>query len=284
MSRQLLQHNVLFVISTGRCGTQWLAKALDHTYADCASVTHEPLGPHYSPKTTLRAPAALREIAGQEPLAGHLAHIDAVVRDRAYIECGWPAFALIPLLVERYGARLRVVHLVRHPVSTALSYLSHNFYRPEARDDAYIRMAQLEPTDPGIKYSLYQEIWPQLSAYEKALFQWLEINSWAEELKSTYSSVPVCTIRMEDLFSKIGETQVSCLTGLAGLPWREELGSLLTRRVDAYQRPIRDDFDWRRVHRHPKVIELAGHYGYNFKFLGLRLRRVWSNRAKKFRI
>jgi hypothetical protein len=146
----------LYVISTGRCGTQWLASGLGQIYADRAVVEHEPLGPDYRPKETLRSPERLAELAARPPLAEHLARIDRVLREKPFIECGWPAFAAVPLFIERYGRHLRLVHLVRHPVPTALSYLTHKFHRPAEKEDEFVKLTQLEPFDAGIVHRQHQ--------------------------------------------------------------------------------------------------------------------------------
>jgi hypothetical protein len=39
-----------FVLSTGRCGTQWLAKNLTDHYGDLLAVTHEPHQREYLPR------------------------------------------------------------------------------------------------------------------------------------------------------------------------------------------------------------------------------------------
>lgn len=50
-----------FVLSTGRCGTQWLAQALGAAMGNRIRVEHEPLHNDYAPRRMLGAgdPAAL---------------------------------------------------------------------------------------------------------------------------------------------------------------------------------------------------------------------------------
>ena len=52
-------HTATFVISAGRCGTQWLADTLGRHYADLAEVRHEPIDHKYCPRLMLRSTAGL---------------------------------------------------------------------------------------------------------------------------------------------------------------------------------------------------------------------------------
>lgn len=251
----------LYIISTGRCGTQWLARALGEIYADHAIVTHEPLGPAYQPKETLRSPERLNRLAARPPLAGHLAYIDGTLELKPYIECGWPAFAAVPLFIDRYGPRLRLIHLLRHPVHTALSYQTVNHYQLMSGDPWL--PCELDPFDEGILHRQYRAEWDKLSAYEKSLFQWLEIHSWAESIKTAYPQVPLKTVCMEDLFSTHGGAVLDEIIDMAGLPHRPALHALLSRQVDAVHEGTERKFDWQQIHRHPEVLALASHYGYS---------------------
>ncbi len=266
----------LYVISTGRCGTQWLADTLGRVYADCAVVEHEPLGPEYRPRETLRSPGRLAKLAARAPLAGHLVRIDRVLKEKPYIECGWPAFAAVPLFIERYGPRLRLVHLVRSPVPTALSLLTHGFYH-SGRNEAYNRLATLDAFDAGIVHRHYRDEWARLPTYEKCLFQWLEIHTWAEQIKRTYPEVPLLTVRMEDLYGADGGAIRDAITDLAGLPRRSAVHRLRSERVDKWRLRTVEIFRWTRVFRHPEVVSLARHYGYDFDgFEGKELRQRYS--------
>src|SRR5436853_619822 len=114
---------VVFFLSSGRCGTQWLAHGLRTLYSDI-DVEHEPIGPLYKPRLYFRryddpeATLAVPEVAR---------HVERIERSlRSYVETGWPSFPVLPLLARRLGSRLRVVPLTRHPVPGALSPLSHH--------------------------------------------------------------------------------------------------------------------------------------------------------------
>jgi hypothetical protein len=284
----------LYVISTGRCGTQWLASTLNKIYSDCAVVEHEPLGPEYRLKETLRCPRRLTELASKPPLLEHLAYIDDTLRYQTYIETGGPAIAAVPLFIERYGSRMRLIHIVRHPVIAAISALTINFYQRK-KDDPW-RLCELEPSDTGVIHKHYQKNWSQLTAYEKCLFHWLEVNTWAEEIKHNHPEIPLLTIRMEDMFSDQGSEVMDAVLEFTKLPQHPDITRLLTERVDNVSHPTLDGFRWQYVMKYPEVLELARHYSYDFEGLDnrqlryryqaplhKRLRKYWKQWKKRLR-
>src|ERR671932_50974 len=117
------QGPVVFFLSAGRCGTQWLAETLRRRYRD---------------------PEAILEVA---EVARHLERIAAAPR---HVETGWPAFPALPLLAKRFAGRLRIVHLTRHPVPSAMSHAVHSSCAGSGRDDEYTRLATLAPTDRNV--------------------------------------------------------------------------------------------------------------------------------------
>src|SRR4051795_10208585 len=121
----------LFVLSTGRCGTQWLASLFERGGGDRADVRHEPLGSDYAARQMLAAgdPARLgSELAG--PILAHIEEIERVLETSSYIECGHPAWSTVPYLIRRFPGRIRIVHLVRHPIPTAWSWVTQLAYCP----------------------------------------------------------------------------------------------------------------------------------------------------------
>jgi Sulfotransferase domain len=255
---------VVFFLSTGRCGTQWLTSALQTVYGDIAEVAHEPVGPHYRPKIFLRAPHRLHELRSIPAVAHHLAAIVERSQSKSYIELGWPSFSAIPLLKDLFGQRLRLVHLVRHPVPTALSLVTHNFYQPAVRNDAYVRYAQLEPFDSGVLLKEYQESWSKMSVFEKCLFQWVEINLYAEEIRELFRNIPFLRIKMEDMLAPDSGALRELLEFMK-LPFRPQILDFQKRRVDSFNWQTNTSLDWREVYKHVHVLTLAERYGYDLE-------------------
>jgi hypothetical protein len=254
---------VIAFLSTGRCGTQWLTAGLRGLHPEL-DVEHEPIGPLYKPRQYFRRyedPVALLEVG---EVAGHLERITAA--RRPYVETGWPLFPVLPLLAERLCGRLRIVHLTRHPVPSALSHVAHGSYAGSPRDDAYTRWATLGPTDPNVFQPEYAPRWERLSPYEKCLFWWTEVHLFGLELPDRIRGVPFIRVQAERLLS--GErAELEPLLGFIGLPWRAGWLDHAQRLVDRWHHHTDQAVDPLVVRRHPRTVEVASALGYDVEAL-----------------
>jgi hypothetical protein len=258
-----LRMKLIVFLSTGRCGTQFFMRYLAGAAADRAVAAHEPIEADYAPKYTLRAPDLEQLLPKYPSVREHLDEIATIGEGgQVYIETGWPSFSWIPLMLRRFGDEAIVVHLIRNPVHFAFSFASHRFFgtaRPR-RKDALVQLAQLHPTDPGIKYREYEAQWDSLNPVEKSLFQWLEVNAWAEELKAAHPERFV-TVRAEDAWSQ-PELLLESLLGL-----EPRLTAVFRDRpappgvVDDYSLTIK--FAVESLRYLPEVRRLADRYGYS---------------------
>ncbi len=252
---------IFLFISTGRCGTQWLATNLDDLYRDQAVVTHEPLGPRYRPREFFRAydqTALMEEVA---EVAAHLDRIAQIEQRFLYIETGWPLFATIPLFVERFGSLLGLVHLTRHPVPSAISHMVHHCYGGSPRDDDYTRLAALDPMCPRVFQPQYAELWRDLSPYEKCLFWWTEVQLYAEEIEALYPEAAFYRVKSEEMLE--GGEALAGLIEFLGLPHRDELTTRTRRRVDEWSHQTELEFEWRKVYNHRPTLDAAAALGYD---------------------
>lgn len=184
-----------FFLSTGRCGTQWCAAALRRSFGDLVLAAHEPLGFAYESRD-LMAGTPIEELETAGLVNQHIAQIEAVLAGergcerKDYIETGWPSYGAIPLLAERLEGRIRLVHLTRHPVTTASSLATHGIY--DRRRIDILRSALRTPFDPNISVNLgvTRAQWEAMPIFEKCLFHWGELNKNALDLKSRYPLVP----------------------------------------------------------------------------------------------
>lgn len=247
-------NRALFVFSTGRCGTQWLADVLTRARGDGAVVTHEPLDSYYAPRRMLGAgdPSRLDpELA--HPILEHVAAIEQILTERDYIECGHPLWSALPYLLSRFAGAARVVHLVRHPVPTAFSWLTQSAYTiPLAPHDPEKEL--LSPFDDGVLFPGYRERWNSLTPYEKALYYWAEVNALGCDLEST-AAVPWLRVRFEDL---VNGDALPRLLQFAGV---EEPAEGMPR-VDDFHYVTTSWSDPRLIERHPDVIRVAEDLGY----------------------
>jgi hypothetical protein len=252
-------------LSTGRCGTQWLTESLCETYGRDLSVEHEAIGPLYRPRRYFRRWDDPEAILGEAEVRDHFARIAG---EGQYAETGWPLFAALPLLAERLPDRLRVVHLTRHPVPTALSHLAHSSYAGSPRDDAYTRLATLGPADPNVFQQHYAGSWDELTPYEKCLFWWTEVNLFGLEFPERAPDVPFLRLRSEDMLSGAGDT-LERLVDFMGLPWDDRWHDRTQHVVDRWHHHTDRDVDPFLVRDHPATIDTARRLGYDVEDVDL---------------
>ncbi|MBW8849500.1 MAG: sulfotransferase domain-containing protein [Xanthomonadales bacterium] len=253
-----MQHDAIFVLSTGRCGTQWLHDAMQTCYGDLVEASHEPLKAGYQPRRFFRSSRAGLTALGDVPeVAAHVARIRAQLERGPYFEAGWPCFAALPWLHEALDGRLRIVHLARHPVTTAFSMATHQVYD---RDD-WIRDAALTPFDGGCLRPALQLRWAAMSGYEKCLFWWTELHRYAIDLHRRRPDIAWHATTYEALFAPTPDA-LHALVDFCGLPRRPALGALRERRTDQYHYRTWPD-DWRKALQSPETVEVAEALGYD---------------------
>jgi hypothetical protein len=257
-------NRIFLFLSSARTGTQWLASNLAHTYSDLATVTHEPIGVSYRPREFLRTYDRVEDMLAVEEIRDHLARVEEAARSKTYIELGWQNYAAIPLFVHKFGSRVGVIELARHPVTTSASLLTLAFYTGGTRVDNYTRMAFLDPSCPGVVQKNYARRWREMSGYERCLYWWTEIYSYAEELRDRLESTDFLLVRMEDLLGR-EDAYLETLTSFLGLPFRKELVGAKRQTVDVYRFQTRSSFDWKEIYNHPNAIALATRLGYDFE-------------------
>ncbi|HVM35635.1 MAG TPA: hypothetical protein VM784_09855 [Actinomycetota bacterium] len=261
MSRKTL---ALFV-TTGRCGTQWLAENLRDLYSDVADVEHEPIRAQYRCREFFRGYDRTEDMLQVDAIRHHLDEVDAVIGEgNTYIETGWPLFSAVPAFIARFGDNVRLVHLARHPVPTSISHMVHKTYAGSPRVDEYTQLATLDPACGGVFQSELRDRWGVLTPYEKTLFWWTEVNLYAEELRTRYPEVPFHRARSEDLFDP-ATGAMAALIEFLGLPERGSLEGATTQRVDRWHHRTEDDFDWRLIHAHSAAVEVAQRLGYDLE-------------------
>jgi hypothetical protein len=243
----------LFVLSTGRCGTQWLASMLQQICGNSATVMHEPLGDDYAPREMLSAgdPAKLTA-ALAEPILAHVDEIEAVLESRSYIECGHPSWSSIPYLIERFARRIRVVHLVRHPVPTAWSWVTQTAYCPPMGPHVRERVL-LSPFDEGIRLKSFRDGWAGITPYEKALFYWAEVNTFGLNLGRRVS-VPWMQVSIEDLLRGDALPRLLAFAGI-------DAAAAVVGVVDEYRAHSEFWCDSGLITRHAEVLTVARELG-----------------------
>lgn len=250
---------MIVFLSTGRCGTQWLTGTLRELYP-AVWVEHEPVGPLYRPRRCFRCYEDPETVLEVPAVARHLEEVERA--GGTYVETGWPVFAALPLLARMLPDRLRIVHLTRHPVPTALSHLAHSSYAGSPRDDQYTRLATLGPWDPGVFQPQYAEWWEAMTPYEKCLFWWTEVSLFGLEVPRRLSGIPFLRISSEDLLAGRKGT-IERLLGFIGLGRDPRWRARTSQVVDRWHHQAEELADPRLVRRHRLTCWAAAQLGYD---------------------
>lgn len=250
-------------MSTGRCGTQWLARTLAGAYADVAVVKHDPVGARYRPREFYRQWDRAHEVARIPDVAREIGVMRESIAEREYIDTGWASYAALPYLIAEFGeANVRIVHLVRHPVPTAVSLVSLDMYAPGRRRDEWTELGMVDPSTPHVALTGYATRWQMLSAFEKCLFWWTEINQYAEDLSARYPRVSFIRVQAEEMFSA-EKGGLRRITDHFGLPYRPAIAGATGERYDRWRFGLDEVIDWRQANNHPELLALMKKYGYS---------------------
>ena len=268
---------VTFFITTARSGTQWTTKTIDTIYPDRFVTCHEPVGYAYDPKTTLRNPENLRKLLEKPRIRDHFAQVHDIIQTRSYVEVGFPAFALAPLLREEFGRRLRLVQLTRHPVRTAVSLMTHGWFDGNRTDIE--RAILITPEDPGARLAEYKSRWPSLTPFERGLYFWYQVHAFGLEQEAVSEAGTFARFRFEDMVSDTASQKSFC--AFMGVPYKAAWKDVVTERVDRFHLRTSTRFDVRTFRKHPDIVELARVLGYDpFVFSNTELKgRYWAGRG-----
>jgi hypothetical protein len=247
-----------FVLSTGRCGTQWLASHFKRAFAEQLSVEHEPLHIAYEPRKMLKR-SEPNDTSDPQKILDHADEIERRLMRGSYLECGHPCWSAIPFFARRFPGQVRVIHLVRHPAPTAFSGLTHLRYCPPLLPGIHQEKTPLSPTDEGVRFPEYRERWAALTPFEKCLYYWLEVNAFGVN-QQTQLGVPWLRLRYEDLFAGDG---LQRLTEFLELPVQQSTHLRIDQQVDEYRSLTNQLPDLRAIERHERVLELARKFGYD---------------------
>jgi len=186
-------------------------------------------------------------------------HVDELGRrDRPYLECGHPCWSSIPFLMRRFPRRTRVVHLVRHPVPTCLSWLTHSAYEPPRLPHLEEKVL-LSPFDAGTHFAEYRDRWNELLPFEKCIYYWTAVNAFGLDAEIN-APTPWLRLAYEDLFWGDG---LASLLAFLDLPARPDIFESRSELLDDYRYVTQPEHDWRCISRHPRAVETAKEFGYD---------------------
>lgn len=259
---------VLVTLTMPRAGTTLLDSLARAGYGDGVRSEHEPMQHAARLRRFFRCWEEDRQReALEDPAIGPFVR-GVVAESRPVLLFGNTLSHLAPLFARVAGDRLRLLHLHRDPVVTAASIYVKS--RPEWWDlddyDADSHGLRISPYDPHARFVEYRDRWPSMSRFERILYQWLERNAFALEMRERHPEVPFLSVRSEDLFADV-DGVFGRIAGLAGLepPGRvDEDRSGRQNRAwgrSLEQSPIGER--WRAYEDHPRALELARSLGHS---------------------
>jgi len=208
-------YSPVFFLSTGRCGTKYIANLLQENrfldvyhHAFPELLFHQQtayVNPH-SDETKFVIEAARIELI-----------FESIRRNRIYVETNnrltFFAYALATIF-----PKARFVHLIRHPIDFINSGLKRNWYSQKVIADA----GRIVPEDHNIKWDLFEP-------FEKIAWLWYTTNQFIEDFKSQYAK-QTFTFNSEDLF-----TNTNSLEELIGLISNEKISRKMKKK---FMKPI----------------------------------------------
>ena len=189
------EHAPVFVLSTGRCGTELLSQL----FSQIPEVLcyHEP-----EPRLLTLECEAYQN--GQDQFDSMMMAIraarfeliaDCVVRGQRYVETNHRLTFFAPHLYRLFP-QARFVHLVRHPASFVRSAAARKYYEGQ-----YTDLGRITPhSGPAA------EAWPDMSAIERSAWLWNETNSFVVNFREQDKSSRLITVKSEDLFRDVDTT------------------------------------------------------------------------------
>lgn len=199
-----------------------------------------------------KSPQNLQPEIGQR-LLDHVQQVEQTLATKPYIECGHPLWSSLPYLLSHFDGQARVVHLTRHPVPTAWSWLTQRAYCPPLAPHLPERVL-LSPYDDGVFFISFREKWAALTAYEKALYYWTEVTAFAMRLRET-AAAPWMQVQIEELFAGRRVDELLDFAGVAAAPARVEP-------VDRFHF-LANVCDPSLIQRHEEVMEVARACAYD---------------------
>jgi hypothetical protein len=217
---------VLFVLSTGRAGTETLNALFEFT-GNILS--------YHEPAPTLYRLSRVAYENKDDPLAGNILRESFLTArqdllnyslqcHRGYVETS-PQATFLARVIRSVIPQARFIHLVRDPRDVIRSGMRRKWYDGHSNDETRITPR------PDSSYSLK---WNQYEPFQKNVWLWTETNRWIMEFTAQIPPDGVLTIRSEDVFSMDQKTLRSLYEFIgAEVPQFSKISRLLEKKMNA---------------------------------------------------
>ena len=240
----------VFVLTTGRTGTNTLAELLD--IYPCIDAYHEP-----HPNLLKERQAAFHEVyTNPDKYARIFARARAglmarsSLRNTLYAETS-PRLTFFAPVISQLCPNARFIHLVRHPGDVVRSGMRRKWYEKKGRSERYRIIPSRD--DP------FHQEWETASAFEKNCWQWNAYNSFALRFRSTVPNERVLLLRAEDLFH--GKTStLQQLFDFLGVecPSQNLLDKVLNVKMNRQTEGLFPAYDEWADHQYDRLFSIAG--------------------------
>lgn len=253
-----MEAKAYFLLSSGRCGTQWLCDALSHSLPTDYVVQYEPIEYAYSPEqNSPLQPQNSNAIA----LETHLNRIKSVLNSgKSYVEVGFPCWRHLAWFYHELQGRVAIIHLIRHPATSAYTWLDKGAYRRQLLD--YPVKDLFTPTSTDALLPDYQSRWASMSRFEKLLYFWAEVHVQALEYRSHWPEHLWYEVHFETMFNR--QALFKLLKFIC--PDKIAMPLLPKYRRSMPKVPLSESPDL--IMKHPTVLALADQLGYSQMVIG----------------
>ena len=222
-------HPCVFVLSTGRVGTQTLAALFDLSIN--VITYHEPQPKlyglsklAYSHQNSSVVQEILQEAfwTTRNPLLCH-----SLDQRKGYIETS-PQVTFLALVICQVVPKAKFVHMVRDPRLVVRSGMRRKWYDGHQMDGTRITPM------PDAKY---HPQWQQLVPFQKNLWLWNETNRWILDFLTIVPSHKQLLIHAEDVFSGSSDVLERLFAFISSpLPPRRKIDRILGKRLNAQRK------------------------------------------------
>lgn len=247
---------VVFVLSTGRTGTQLLNKLL--SLSPDAYALHEP-----KPELIRSSKRAYEEIFMRPEIFEEVfksAREELIVKalqfNKIFIETNNRITFFAPVIPKIFPDAL-FIHLVRHPGDFVRSGIRRKWYSGEHEHD----VGRIVPVKGEVK-----EKWGKLTQIEKIGWLWNETNQFIENLKGQYiDKNRILFVKAESLFKDPLVTQkIYDFIGLTGFD-EKQISKIIKRPINVQKKgefPEYSDWTEKMKDELKRMVPLAKKYNY----------------------
>ncbi len=269
---------ITLTVSTGRCGTLFMKRLFEAAYGEKGLFLHEHLSAH---KAALADNFRCYSAAEQEymlqnnDLYNEICWMLEEAKRRPVCEFGHYMISAVPLIYRLIPDALRVLIVHRHPVEVAGSLAIRGHYTVNKS-----RTWALTPMHARVNYPQYTDHWEALSAYEKVLYAWLEINRYATELPQRLPEVKMMTVPSSAIFSstsRLRKMAYFCGMDPVKIP---DLFPRQNAAMDVNRETTPLKREWEKTLYHTEVVKLAETLGYDMSLSYIRERVAHYQRPR----